>query len=410
MVRWNRIVGLILIVAVLTVTMIFTTNQVLQNITLGLDLRGGFEVLYQASATDGQEISKQSLKDTATALEKRINFLGVSEPEITIEGIDRIRVKLAGVPDQDSARDLLGKPAKLTFRNMNNEILLDGNDLVPGGASVDVDQLGRPTVTLKLQDANKFKQITTEYVGESIAILLDEEVIQSPRVNEPISGGNAVISGQESVEKAQGLADLLNAGALPLDLKEIQSQSVGESLGMNALELSVKAGLIGSALVLLFMMLYYRIPGLIASFSLVVYIYLVLVIFWQLHVTLTLPGIAALVLGIGMAVDANIITYERIKEEIKSGKSYLSAVRAGSRRSLSTILDANITTILAAIVLFIFGTGSIQGFAITLIVSIIVSMFTAVFGARLLLNLFVRSDVLNKAWVYGVKEEEISAL
>lgn len=410
MVRWNRIIGLILIVVVLAVIMTFTTTNVLKNITLGLDLQGGFEVLYQVSATDRQAITKQSLKDTVAAIERRINVIGVSEPEITIEEADRIRVKLAGVPDQDAARELLGKPAKLTFRNINNEVLMDGNDLVPGGAKVDVDQVNRPIVTLKLKDADKFAAITREYIGQPIGIYLDEDLITNPKVNQVITAGAAEITGQESVEEAQELADLLNAGALPLDLKEIHSQSVGASLGMKALELSIKAGLIGSVLVLLFMMLYYRIPGVIASFSLIVYVYLILVLFWQLHVTLTLPGIAALILGVGMAVDANIITYERIKEEIKSGKSFLSAVRSGSRRSLATILDANITTILAAIVLFIFGTGSIQGFAITLIVSIIVSLFTAVFGSRLLLNLFVKSNLLNKPWVYGVKEEEISEL
>jgi len=410
MVRWNRIIGLILIVVVLAVIMTFTTTNVLKNITLGLDLQGGFEVLYQVSATDGQAITKQSLKDTVAAIERRINVIGVSEPEITIEEADRIRVKLAGVPDQDAARELLGKPAKLTFRNINNEVLMDGNDLVPGGAKVDVDQVNRPIVTLKLKDAEKFAAITREYIGQPIGIYLDEDLITNPKVKQVITAGAAEITGQESVEEAQELADLLNAGALPLDLKEIHSQSVGASLGMKALELSIKAGLIGSVLVLLFMMLYYRIPGVIASFSLIVYVYLILVLFWQLHVTLTLPGIAALILGVGMAVDANIITYERIKEEIKSGKSFLSAVRSGSRRSLATILDANITTILAAIVLFIFGTGSIQGFAITLIVSIIVSLFTAVFGSRLLLNLFVKSNLLNKPWVYGVKEEEISEL
>lgn len=410
MIRWNRIIGLILIVAALSALMIFTTNQVLKNITLGLDLQGGFEVLYQVSANEGQSITKESLKDTVSAIERRINVIGVSEPEISIEGTDRIRVKLAGVKDQDSARELLGKPAKLTFRNMNNEVLMDGNDLVPGGAKIDLDQIGRPIVSLELKNAEKFKQITTEYIQQPIGIFLDEELITNPTVESVISSGVAIITGQESTEEAQGLADLLNAGALPLNLTEMQSQSVGASLGMKALELSIKAGLIGSALVLLFMVFYYRIPGIIASFSLTVYIYLILVLFWQLHVTLTLPGIAALVLGIGMAVDANIITYERIKEEMRSGKSILSSVRAGSRNSLATILDANITTIIAAIVLFIFGSGSIQGFAVSLIVSIIVSMFTAVFGSRFLLDMFIKSNWVNKPWVFGVKGEEIREL
>jgi len=410
MIRWGHLIGLIFIVIVLLLTMAFTTDYIVKNITLGLDLQGGFEVLYQAYPTSGQEITSESLKETASSIEKRISYLGVKEPEIQIEGSDRIRVKLAGVDDQDAARELLGKPAKLTFRNMENEILLDGNDLVPGGAKVDYDSVGQPEVAIALKDADKFKNITQEYLGLPIGIYLDEELITAPVVNSVISGGTAVITGQDSLEEAKELAALLNAGALPLELKEIQSQSVGASLGMKALDLAVKAGIIGAIIVLLFMILYYRLPGIIASFSLVVYIYLVLFVFWQLGVTLTLPGIAALILGIGMAVDANIITYERIKEELRSGKSILSSVRAGSSRSLSTIMDANITTILAAVVLFIFGSGSIQGFAITLIVSILVSFITAVFGSRYLLNLFVKSNIANKPWYYGVKEEEISEL
>nr|WP_084024412.1 protein translocase subunit SecD [Vulcanibacillus modesticaldus] len=410
MIRLNRLLGFIAIIVVLTVLMIATIKPVLNNITLGLDLQGGFEVLYQAIPTDGQEITTQALKETAAAIDRRIDVLGVTEPRIEIEGTDRIRIQLAGVPDQDAARELLGKPAKLTFRNVNNEILLDGSDLVEGGASVDLDKIGRPVVVLKLKDADKFRDITAKYIGQSIGIYLDEELITNPVVNQVISTGDAIITGQETVEEAQELADLLNAGALPLDLKELQSQSVGATLGMKALELTIKAGIIGAIFVLLFMIFYYRVPGIIASYALVVYVYLILVLFWLLHVTLTLPGIAALVLGVGMAIDANIITYERIKEELKSGKSLLSSVRAGSRRSLSTIIDANITTILAAIVLYIFGTSLIRGFAITLIVSIIVSLITAVYGSKLLLNLFVKSNLVTNPRAYGVKEEEISEL
>jgi len=410
MVRWNRLLGLIVIVTALSLLMIFTTNSVLKHQTLGLDLQGGFEVLYQAKSTDGQELNSAALKDTAAAIERRVNAYGVSEPEINMEGTDRIRVKLAGVMDQDAARELLGKPAKLTFRNAKNEILMDGKDLVQNGASVDVDKYGRPIIVLKLNDANKFKNITSKYIGQPIAIYLDEDLLTNPTVQSVIPDGTATITGQDSVDEAKMISELLNAGALPLELSEIQSQSVGASLGMKALDLSVKAGIIGSIIVLLFMIIYYRVPGLIASFALIFYVYLILVIFWQMHVTLTLPGIAALLLGIGMAVDANIITYERIKEELRSGKSLLSALRAGSKRSLSTILDANITTIIASGVLFYIGTGAIQGFAITLIVSIIVSLFTAVLGSRLLLNLFARSNVYSKTWAYGVKEEEIGEL
>ena len=411
MIKWGKVVGLILIVAVASVLMAFTTSTVLQNITLGLDLQGGFEVLYEATPTNDNEISKAALNDTVSAIEKRVNVIGVTEPEISVEGENRIRVKLAGVFDQDAARNLLGTPAKLTFRNVNNEILMDGDDLVQGGAKVDVDQYGQPLIVLKLKDPKKFERITTEYLYQEIGIYLDETELTSPMVKQVISEGTATISGERTVEEAKGIADLLNAGALPLDLKEIQSQSVGASLGLKALDLAVRAGIIGAILILLFMIFYYRVPGIIASLTLTFYVYLILVVFWQMHVTLTLPGIAALVLGVGMAVDANIITYERIKDELRSGKTLLSSVRAGSQRSLSTILDANITTIIAAAVLFYLGeSGPISGFAITLIVSILVSMITAVFGARLLLRLLVSSNLVKSKWLYGVKEEEINEL
>ncbi|MFV9510926.1 protein translocase subunit SecD [Tepidibacillus sp. LV47] len=412
MVRWSKLIALIVIIVSLSLLMVFTSGYIVRHITLGLDLRGGFEVLYQALPLDGEKVTKQALKDTVRAIDRRVNVLGVTEPDITIEGQDRIRVKLAGVTNQDAARELLGKPARLTFRNANNEILLDGKDLVEGGAKVDVDpQTNLPVVQLKLKDAAKFRDITSKYLGQPIGIYLDEDLITDPVVNAVITNGTAIITGQESVEKAQELADLLNAGALPLQLKEIQSQSVGASLGMQALQLGVKAGIIGTALILLFMILYYRLPGFIASFSLVFYIYLILVVFWQMKVTLTLPGIAALVLGIGMAVDANIISYERIKEELRNGRSVMSAIRVGYQRSLATILDANLTTIIAALVLFIIGEfGQIKGFATTLIVSILVSMVTAVFGSRWLINLFVKSNLTSKPWLFGVKEAEIREL
>ncbi len=412
MLQLNRLVALLIIVVILSVLMIVTIGDILDNIILGLDLQGGFEVLYVASNANGDEVTKEALSETAAAIERRIDVLGVTDTSIKIEGSDRIRVQLAGVTDQDAARELLGKPAKLTFRNSDNEILMDGTDLQVGGASVDFDNVGNPVVALKLNDANKFKEITTEYLNKKIGIYLDEERITNPNVESVISSGSAIITGQDSVEEAKALADLLNAGALPLELKEIQAQSVGATLGMKALDLTVKAGIIGSIIVLLFMIVFYRVPGIIASFSLIVYLYVILVIFWQLHVTLTLSGIAALVLGIGMAVDANIITYERVKDELRNGKSLLSSLRAGSRRSFTTIIDANLTTILAAIVLYSFSqsSGSVRGFAITLIVSIVVSLFTAVYGSRLLLNLFVRSNLINKPWVFGVKEEEISEL
>jgi protein-export SecD/SecF family membrane protein len=412
MIRWGKLLSFIILSAVIIAVTALTAIPISKGITLGLDLQGGFEVLYQlVPLKEGTKITSDIQKETAAALNERVNVLGVSEPRIDIEGSDRVRVQLAGVKDQDNAREILGTPAKLTFRNDQGEILMDGDDLAPGGAKVGFDpRTSMPLVEVKLKDAGKFEKITREYLHQRIGIYLDENMLSNPEVQDVISGGVATISGNFTVESATQLADLLNAGALPVNLKEISSNSVGASLGQLSMQQTIFAGAVGTALIYLFMLLFYRLPGLVAVVALTAYIYLILVTFNLMHVTLTLPGIAAFVLGIGMAVDANIITYERIKEEIRSGKSLLSSLKAGSRRALGTILDANITTIIAALVLFYFGSSSIKGFAVTLIVSIIISVVTAVYGTRLLLNLIVRSNVAQKPWWYGVKGEEISEL
>jgi protein-export membrane protein SecD len=247
-------------------------------------------------------------------------------------------------------------------------------------------------------------------VGEPIGIFLDEELITAPEVQQRITGGIATITGQRDIAEAQELASLLNAGALPVNLVELQAQSVGASLGQRSLEQGVWAGIIGGVVVLIFMLCYYRLPGLVADISLLVYTYLLLLLFQLLGVTLTLAGIAAFILALGMAVDANILTAERIKEEIRAGKSIPSALRAGSRRALVTILDANITTVLAAAVIYYLGSGSVRGFATTLILSILLSILTNVWISRLLLQQSIKAGIGVKPWHFGVKEEEISEL
>lgn len=411
MIKWSRILILALVVIASFTTMGMTSKSILADIKLGLDLKGGFEVLYEAVPIDETgEVTGDLLKQTALNLEQRINQYGVAEPDVDIEGTDRIRVTVAGVVDQAQLREVLKTPATLTIRDPQGEVLLNGQDFVENAASVGFDQNNRPIVIIKMKDPEKFAEITEKYLGQPLAIYLDEELISAPVVQSVISGGEATITGQETIEEANDLKDTINLGALPLKLIEKSSNSVGATLGQLSLEKSLKAGIIGAILVLIFMILFYRVPGMIANVTLLMYIYLVLLVFTWMNVTLTLPGIAAIVLGIGMAVDANIITYERIREEIKSGKSLLSSLKAGSRRSLATILDANITTIIAAAVLFYFGTGAIKGFAITLIMSISVSIITNVFISRFLLNLVVRSNLVKKPWYYGVREDEISEL
>lgn len=429
----GKIVVFFLIVIAFAVLISTTVTGITKNIKLGLDLQGGFEILYEVTPMkEGEEIDATALSATVVALDRRVNALGVSEPYITIEGDNRIRVQLAGVEDQQTARDMLATEANLTFRDVYDNVMLDGDDLEPGGASASFDPTSnKPIVTLKLKDAKLFEEVTRELYqrpeGENLLVIwLDFEegdsfieeltkpepkFLSAPRVDEVIPSRDVQIQGDFTIEETKFLAEILNAGALPVQLEEIYSNSVGASLGEDAMKKTIFAGFIGVALIFLYMIFYYRFMGTIAVITLIVYIYLVLLVFDWMNAVLTLPGIAALILGVGMAVDANILTYERIKEEIMVGKSIMSAFKAGSRRALTTILDANITTLLAAGVLFYFGTSAIQGFAVMLIISILMSFVTAVYGTRLLLGLWINSRVLNKkpGW-FGVKESDISEL
>ncbi|WP_449598642.1 protein translocase subunit SecDF [Niallia sp. Marseille-Q9988] len=425
MVKRSRIVAFLLIIVLAAGLMGGTTNKILGEIKLGLDLQGGFEVLYKVEPLEKGKgkIDESALKSTAQALDKRINVLGVSEPVIQIEGNDRIRVQLAGITDQNEAREMLSTEANLTFRDIQDKKLLDGSDLVQGGAAQEFDQYGKPSVSLKLKDANKFKEVTESVLGSPLVIWLDFEdgdsyseeaakeepkYLSAPMVSEVINSDTVSITGNFTVDEATRLAELLNAGALPVKLTEEYSTSVGAQFGDQALKDTVKAGIIGVGIVFLFMLLYYRLPGLVAVITLSIYVYLNLLVLDLMNGVLTLPGIAALILGVGMAVDANIITYERIKDELRVGKSLRAAVQAGNKNSTSTVVDANLTTMLAAIILFVYGTSSVKGFATLLIVSILMSFVSAVYGSRLLLGLLVKSKVFDKkiTW-FGVKKKDV---
>lgn len=426
----SRIVAFLMIVVVIGALMGTTVKGVLSNINLGLDLQGGFEVLYQVEPLKkGQKITESDVKATAEAISKRVNVLGVSEPSIQIESGNRIRVQLAGVKDQETARDVLSNQANLTFRDVNDKVLLDGNDLQQGGAKAAFDQEGRPMVTLKLKDPDKFGQVTSKIAAMGVpnnllVIWLDfdegkdsykKEVLKknprfesNPQVTQTINSRDVQITGNYTVQETKDLAGILNAGALPAKLTEMYSTSVGAQFGDEALNSTVFASIIGVALIFIFMLLVYRLPGLIADITLAIFTFIVLVLFDWIHVVLTLPGIAALVLGIGMAVDANILMYERIKEELRVGKSIKAAFHSGSKSSFTAIFDANITTILAAAVLFYFGTSSVRGFATTLMISILVSFLTAVWGTRILLGLLVNSGYLDgKVGLFGVNKSRV---
>ncbi|MCP3762620.1 protein translocase subunit SecDF [Domibacillus sp. A3M-37] len=429
MVKRSRIVAFLLVVAMLFGAMGVTANDIVKNIKLGLDLQGGFEVLYEVEpAKEGQKITESVVADTAEALDKRINALGVSEPSIQVEEGNRIRVQLAGVEDQEQARSMLSTQANLSFRDINDNLMMDGSDLVEGGAEQSFTETGEPNVAVKLKDSSKFKEVTEKIVAmtpnNQLVIWLDFEegvdsfakeaqkenpkFLSAPNVDEVFNTTDVTIQGDFTVEEAQELAALLDAGALPVKLNEIYSTSVGAQFGEKALNETVLAGIVGIAIIFLFIIFYYRLPGIIAVITLSVFLYLTLLAFDLINAVMTLPGIAALILGVGMAVDANIITAERIREEIKIGRSIKSAFKTGSSNAFLTVVDANLTTLLAGGVLFYFGTSSVKGFATTLIISILVSFITAIWGARVLMSLLVKSNWLNdKPGWFGVKKSAI---
>lgn len=423
----SRLITFLATIIVTFAIIAWSSPDIIKDVRLGLDLQGGFEILYEAEPiNEGSELTTDVLRQAAKNLEERANFGGVEEPQVLPELPNRIRVRLAGVENQEEVRQRLQKPAVLTFRSTYGcedteepfcNVELDGNDFVENGASVEYEQTtNTPMVAIKLKDADKFEEITrrlSQYYPSDdsiLAIYLDDEQLSIPTVRTQISGGVATITGQFTYQEADYLAKTINLGAMPVKLTEKYTQSVGATLGHMSLEKTVKAGAIGTILVLLFMIGYYRLPGIISSITLISYIWLLLLVFNLMNATLTLPGIAAFVLGIGMAVDANIITYERIKEEMRAGKSILSSLRSGSRNSLRTIMDANITTIIAGAALYFLGTGGVQGFAITLIFSIIISIITNVLFARFLLHTLVRSQIIKKPAYFGVKESEIREL
>lgn len=428
----SRLITFILLVVLLFAGMSATYKSVIKNVNLGLDLQGGFEVLYQVNPLgDGEKIDNTAVQSTAKTLERRVNVLGVSEPKIQVEDQNRIRVQLAGVQDQNQARKILSSQANLTIRDADDKVLLTGKDLVQGSAKQEFKQnTNQPAVTFKLKDSDKFKKVTEEISKKQENVMVvwldfekgdsyekektkeDPKFISAASVNQPINSTNVEISGgfqgEKGISEAKQIADLLNSGSLPVELKEIYSTSVGAQFGQDALDKTINASMIGIGIIFLFMLLFYLLPGIVAVITLTTYIYLTMVAFNFISGVLTLPGLAALVLGVGMAVDANIIMYERIKDEIRIGRTLKQAYKKANKSSFITILDANLTTVLAAAVLFFFGESSVKGFATMLLLAILMSFVTAVFLTRVLLSLVVHSNVFKKKlWWFGVKQSQI---
>lgn len=411
MLDWKRISFFFLTVVIVLGAIGATSPRLVDRIKLGLDLKGGFEILYTAEPlTAGQPLTKETLTEAAESLAKRADSLGVAEPEVYPEGSDRIRVRLAGVENEEEVRTMMSKPAVLTFRGPDGTVYMNGTDFVENAAKLSYDpNTKQPIVEIKMKSREKFKEVTTKLVGSSLSIYLDDQLQSTASVNYPIDSDSAIIT-QTSVTEATKVAKMINLGAMPLKLTEKYIQRVDATLGKASLHETARAGLIASILIFLFMVLYYRVPGLVAAFTLITYIWVLLAIFDFMNATLTLPGIAALVLGAGMAVDANIITYERIREEIRAGKSILSSLKAGTKHSFRTIMDANVTNLIAGIVLYYVGNGAIRGFAVITMLSIIISIITNVVFSRWLLHLIIRGNLLKKPSYFGVKEADIRGL
>jgi len=360
-----------------------------KNIKTGLDLSGGVSITYKAK---GDEPSQEDMDDTIYKLQKRVSGYS-EEAQVYQEGADRINVEIPGVTDANKILEDLGKPGSLEFQDSTGETVLDGSDIADAKGGITEDQMtGKKqyivSLTLTKEGTKKFAEATEANLGKAIAIVYDGETISAPTVQTVISDGKAQITGQQSIEEANELASVIRIGSLKLELTELRSKVVGAQLGEEAIRTSLIAGAIGLILVAIFMLIVYAIPGLVAALSLAVYVGLELVMLNAFDLTLTLPGIAGIILSIGMAVDANVIIYARIREEIALGKSVRSSIKTGFQKAMSAILDGNITTLISAAVLGTLGTGSVKGFAMTLALGIVLSMFTALVISRLLVNAF----------------------
>lgn len=406
---------------------------------LGLDLLGGSHLVYQADLSQIEEKNKnEGMSGLRDVIERRVNLFGVAEPVVQVQK-ERLIVELAGIKDVNEAIKMIGQTPYLEFKEErdpgqteqilnkqkeiggktmeeiqkieNWQLALEDPYFIPTrltgkylkGAEIGFEQTTyKPIVLLQFNDegAEIFKELTSRNVGKRLAIYIDQIPISAPVVQEAISGGKAQITGNFTTDTAKELARNLSAGALPVPIKLISQQTVGPTLGKISLEQSLEAGILGFLAILLFMIIFYRIPGIFASISLLIYVAFLLTLFKLIPVTLTLAGIAGFILSMGMAVDANILIFSRMKEELKTGKSYLISLEEGSRRAWPAIRDGNLTTILVGVILFGFGTGFVKGFAFTLIIGNLIGMFTAIFITNNLLRCFSKDKSPRWLWLW----------
>lgn len=385
-------------------------------ITQGLDLKGGTVIVYRAQ-TDNP--SDDDMDTVVSMLRTRLDGQGYTEATLTRQGIDKVRVELPDVQDAQQAVETLGATAQLTFLDPDGNEVMTGQDVK--NATAEYGQAGKNSsagiatnnsyyISLELTDEgrDKFSEATGRLVGQPIYIMMDNVVLSAPNVNERIDSNTCVITGDFEADEAKALASNIKSGQLPFSLEQVEVRTVSATLGSEALGNAVKAGIIGLILVMLFMLLVYRLQGLMADLALAGYIGVVFIILANLHINLTLPGIAGIILSIGMAVDANVVIFERIKEELRLGKTVRSAVDAGFKRALSAVVDSNVTTIISAVILWLLGTGTIKGFGITLLIGIVVSMLSAIFVTKFLLKQMIGMNVKN-TWFYGVSNKKQGA-
>jgi len=390
------------IVALIGVISYFVYQPLLNNVNLGLDLRGGLRVVLEAEELEGEKVTPDTIDKAVGILRTRVDALGVKETVLYPQGDKRVVIEIAGEDDPEAAVNILKNTAQLQFMDEEGKIWLTGKNLVDAQAQMKRDGTGEAEIALEFdkEGTKLFGEATTANVGKPLIIVIDDQAVSAPVVQGPIMDGHAVITGSFTAKEAQDLAVLLRSGALPVSFEVMEKRSVGPTLGADSLDKSITAGIVGLIAILIFMIGYYRLPGLIADISLVIYTILVLGTMVALDAVLTLPGIAGIALSIGMAVDANVIIYERIKEELRLGKTLVAAIEAGFKRAFTAIFDANITTLITAAVLMYFGTGPIKGFAVTLSIGIIASLLVALTFTRYMLVLFANVTKNEKA--YGV--------
>ena len=405
--RRGALLRFFLSIAVIITVFLGTVGWLAGNIRQGLDLQGGTHIVMQAEDTEQNKVTPEAINQVINIMQKRVNEMGLTEPIIQREGARRIIIELPGERDPKKAIETIGKTAVLEFKDEAGNVKLNGEDLKD--AREQMGQNKQPVVSLQFSEegGDKFARLTAANVGRHIGIYLDGELLTNPVVNEAITGGAAVITGQRTLEEAKDLAILLRSGALPVKVSVLEVRTVGPSLGQDSKDKSVLAFTIGLSLVVIFMLLIYRMSGFVADTALLVYVLILLGILYALNAALTLPSIAGIILSIGMAVDANVLIFERFKEEIAAGKILRIAVQSGFKRAFITIFDANMTVIITSCILFFLGSATVKGFAFSLGLGVAVSMFTAITVSRTLLMFLIDANWIHNPWWFGGSKGDV---